>query len=147
MTLLISQRKEIFFIYVEDMDTAQAMLTLEAFCKINIVNADKAFAEVGELKDRMDALNKEIVNPQIGLSTGYQIGSAYFWTALFLHYMLIKVFCPNIFDLKHDMSKDAAFDFLLYLFPHHFNEAMSQGVFSSLRLFEVSHLRHFSAIS
>lgn len=54
----------------------------------------------------------------------------------FLHYMLIKVFCPNIFDLKHDTSKDAAFDFLLYLFPHYFNEAMKQGVFKMYRTFE-----------
>ncbi|WP_418495766.1 McrC family protein [Coprobacter sp.] len=54
----------------------------------------------------------------------------------FLHYMLIKVFCPNIFDLKHETSKDAAFDFLLYLFPHYFNEAMKQGLFKMYRNFE-----------
>lgn len=54
----------------------------------------------------------------------------------FLHYMLIKVFCPNIFDLKHDTSKDAAFDFLLYLFPRYFNEAMKQGVFKMYRTLE-----------
>ena len=54
----------------------------------------------------------------------------------FLHYMLIKVFCPNIFDLKHDTSKDAAFDFLLYLFPRYFNEAMKQGVLKMYRTLE-----------
>lgn len=54
----------------------------------------------------------------------------------FLHYMLIKVFCPNIFDLKHDTCKDSAFDFLLYLFPHYFNEAMKQGIFKMYRTFE-----------
>lgn len=54
----------------------------------------------------------------------------------FLHYMLIKVFSPNIFDLKHDTSKDAAFDFLLYLFPRYFNEAMKQGVFKMYRTLE-----------
>lgn len=54
----------------------------------------------------------------------------------FLHYMLIKVFCPNIFNLEHETSKDAAFDFLLYLFPHYFNEAMRQGLFKMYRYFE-----------
>lgn len=54
----------------------------------------------------------------------------------FLQYMLIKVFCPNILDLRHDTSKDTAFDFLLYLFPHYFNEAMKQGLFKMYRTFE-----------
>lgn len=57
---------------------SQSMLTLEAFRKVNDVNADKAYAEVDELKKRMNALNAEIISPQIGLSTDYQIGAAYF---------------------------------------------------------------------
>lgn len=59
-------------------EESQSMLTLEAFRKVNNVNADKAYAEVDELKKRMNALNEEIISTQIGLSTDYQIGAAYF---------------------------------------------------------------------
>ena len=71
-------------------------------------------------------------NTQVSITSRFASGKEYY----FLHYMLIKVFCPNIFDLKHDTSKDSAFDFLLYLFPHYFNEAMKQGVFKMYRTFE-----------
>ena len=57
-------------------EESQSMLTLEAFRKVNDVNVDKD--EVDELKKRMNALNAEIISPQIGLSTDYQIGAAYF---------------------------------------------------------------------
>lgn len=59
-------------------EESQSMLTLEAFRKVNAENADKAYAEVDELKKRMNALNAEIISSQIGLSTDYQIGAAYF---------------------------------------------------------------------
>ena len=71
-------------------------------------------------------------NTQVSITSRFASGKEDY----FLHYMLIKVFCPNIFDLKHDTSKDADFDFLLYLFPHYFNEAMKQGVFKMYRTFE-----------
>ncbi len=71
-------------------------------------------------------------NTQVSITSRFASGKEDY----FLHYMLIKVFCPNIFDLKHDTSKDAVFDFLLYLFPHYFNEAMKQGVFKMYRTFE-----------
>lgn len=71
-------------------------------------------------------------NTQVSITSRFASGKEDY----FLHYMLIKVFCPNIFDLKHDTSKDSAFDFLLYLFPHYFNEAMKQGVFMMYRTFE-----------
>ncbi len=53
----------------------------------------------------------------------------------FLHYMLLKVFCPNVFKFKHESSSDSVFDFLLYLFPNFFNEAMRQGLFKEYRRF------------
>lgn len=71
-------------------------------------------------------------NTQVSITSRFASGKEDY----FLHYMLIKVFCPNIFDLRHNTSKDAAFDFLLYLFPHYFNEAMKQGVFKMYRTFE-----------
>ena len=47
----------------------------------------------------------------------------------FLHYMLCKVFQINLFNLDYSISKDAVFDFLLYLFPHYLKKAMQQGLF------------------
>ena len=47
----------------------------------------------------------------------------------FLHYMLQKVFCINVFDLKHETSGEDVFDFMLYLFPCYLKKAMRQGLF------------------
>lgn len=47
----------------------------------------------------------------------------------FLHYMLCKVFRINLFNLQYGLTKDPAFDFLLYLFPHYLKKAMRQGLF------------------
>lgn len=47
----------------------------------------------------------------------------------FLHYMLQKVFCINMFDLKHSYSQESIFDFLLYLFPYYLKKALRQGLF------------------
>lgn len=51
----------------------------------------------------------------------------------FLHYMLMRVFCPNVFRLNHESTSESVFDFLLYMFPHFFNAAMRQGVFKEYR--------------
>lgn len=47
----------------------------------------------------------------------------------FLHYMLQKVFCINLFDLKHSQKQASLFDFLLYLFPYFLKKALSQGLY------------------
>ncbi|PJG83562.1 McrC family protein [Caviibacterium pharyngocola] len=47
----------------------------------------------------------------------------------FLHYMLQKVFCINMLDLKFDSNKENIFDFLLYLFPAMLIKALKQGLF------------------
>lgn len=49
----------------------------------------------------------------------------------FLHYMLQKVLCLNIFDLQHSTDKDDSFDFLIYMFTHFFQKAIRQGIFKS----------------
>ncbi|WP_261862441.1 hypothetical protein [Psychrobacter sp. JCM 18900] len=36
----------------------------------------------------------------------------------FLHYMLQKVLCINLFDLKHSRNQTNLFDYLVYLFPY-----------------------------
>lgn len=54
----------------------------------------------------------------------------------FLHYMLQKVFCVNLFDLKHSINENPVFDFLLYLFPYYLKKAVAQGLFKKYRKFE-----------
>lgn len=49
----------------------------------------------------------------------------------FLHYMLQKVLCLNIFDLQHSTNKDNSFDFLIYMFLDLFQKAIRQGIFKS----------------
>ena len=53
----------------------------------------------------------------------------------FLHYMLQKVFCINLFDIKHTTNQEQIFDFLLYLFPYFLKKALAQGVFKKYRRF------------
>ena len=47
----------------------------------------------------------------------------------FLHYMLQKVLCFNLFDLKYSRSQTNVFDFLVYLFPYFLKKALSQGLY------------------
>ena len=47
----------------------------------------------------------------------------------FLHYMLQKVLCVNLFDLKHSRNQTDLFDFLVYLFPYFLKKALSQGLY------------------
>lgn len=49
----------------------------------------------------------------------------------FIHYMLQKVLCFNIFDLQHSSDKDNSFDFLIYMFIHFFRKAIRQGIYKS----------------
>lgn len=59
-------------------EQSMSMLTLEAFQNISPQNADAAFENVQELKDRMESLNAAILAPELELSADYQIGAAYF---------------------------------------------------------------------
>lgn len=54
----------------------------------------------------------------------------------FLHYMLMKVFSINLFDLKHSNSNDSVFDFLLFLFPYYLKKAVRQGLFKKYKKME-----------
>lgn len=54
----------------------------------------------------------------------------------FLHYMLQKVFCINLFDIKHTTNQEPVFDFLLYLFPHFLKKAFAQGLFKKYRKYK-----------
>ena len=47
----------------------------------------------------------------------------------FLQYMLKKVLSLNLFDMKHSTTDECVLDFLLYLFPHYLNDALSQGLY------------------
>ena len=59
----------------------------------------------------------------------------------FLHYILQKVFCPHLLDLKHSYDELTIFDFLMYLFPYYFNKALSQGLFRKYRSIECNDSR------
>ncbi len=54
----------------------------------------------------------------------------------FLHYMLQRVFAINLFDIKHTLSRQPIFDFLLYLFPFFLKKALRQGIYKKYRRFE-----------
>lgn len=49
----------------------------------------------------------------------------------FLHYLLMRVFNINLFDLKHTTASDAVFDFLMYMFPHFLKKALRQGLYKN----------------
>lgn len=47
----------------------------------------------------------------------------------FLHYMLQKVLCLNVFNLDFQSDRENIFDFLIYLFPGFLKEALRQGTY------------------
>lgn len=47
----------------------------------------------------------------------------------FLHYMLQKVLCLNVFKLDFQSDRENIFDFLIYLFPGFLKEALRQGTY------------------
>ncbi len=47
----------------------------------------------------------------------------------FLHFMLQKVFCINMFRFDQTNDKPNMWDFLLYLFPYYLKLALNQGLF------------------
>ena len=47
----------------------------------------------------------------------------------FLHYMLQKVLCLNVFNLDFQSDRENIFDFLIYLFPEFLKEALRQGIY------------------
>ena len=54
----------------------------------------------------------------------------------FLHYMLGKVFCGNLFSLNFNASSGSVFDLLCFIFPLVLKNAVRQGIFKTYRTFE-----------
>lgn len=54
----------------------------------------------------------------------------------FLHYMLGKVFCGNLFSLNFNASSGSVFDLLCFMFPLVLKNALRQGIFKTYRTFE-----------
>lgn len=54
----------------------------------------------------------------------------------FLHYMLGKVFCGNLFNLNFNASSGSVFDLLIFTFPLVLKNAFRQGIFKTYRTFE-----------
>ena len=53
----------------------------------------------------------------------------------FLHYLLQKVLCLNIFDLKYSAASFGEFDLLLYMFPALLKKACAQGLVRKYKTF------------
>lgn len=51
----------------------------------------------------------------------------------FLHYMLNRVLNIHIVNLTHGTANEQIFNFLLYLFPKHLNDALSQGIYKEYK--------------
>ena len=54
----------------------------------------------------------------------------------FLHYMLGKVFCENLFKLNHNASSGSVFELLCFMFPLVLKNAVRQGIFKTYRTFD-----------
>ena len=54
----------------------------------------------------------------------------------FLHYMLSKVFCVNLLNLKHGQKQGDLFDFLVFLFPYFLRSALRKGIVHSYVRYE-----------
>ncbi len=54
----------------------------------------------------------------------------------FLHYMMGKVFCGNLFNLNFNASSGSVFDLLCFMFPLVLKNALQQGIFKTYRTFE-----------
>ena len=54
----------------------------------------------------------------------------------FLNYLLAKVFSLNVADCLHSDANEKLFDYLVLLFPHYLNRALSKGVYRRYERFE-----------
>ena len=54
----------------------------------------------------------------------------------FLHYMLSKVFFPNVVDLPHSTGADGNLNLLLFAFPFLLNNALKQGLIKEYQTHE-----------
>ena len=62
----------------------------------------------------------------------------------FLHYMIQKVFLPNIVDLPHTTTNNNIFDFLPFLLPYYLKRALTQGLYKTYqKLANVSNITFF----
>ncbi|MCF8308929.1 MAG: McrC family protein [Bacteroidales bacterium] len=52
----------------------------------------------------------------------------------FLHYMLMRVFALNVFDLPTSPEDESIYDFLMYLFPYYLNKALAQGLYKEYKV-------------
>ena len=52
-----------------------------------------------------------------------------------IHYMLLRVFASNIFNLPHSIDNEEVFDFLMFLFPTMLRSALNQGFYREYRRF------------
>lgn len=107
------------FLQCEDETEKQSILSLQTFWKEN--KCTKVILETGNIAGFI-GVNELSVSIHSRFSQSEK-------EDFFLHYMLHKVLNINIVSLKHEKSEEQIFNFLLYLFPKHLNEALQQGIY------------------
>ncbi len=114
---------------------------------------DKSYGRIGELPifemcgcpENLSEVKIETGNLMGFIGTGYGSGAVQLEIAsrfsktkndFFLHYMLGKVFCGNLFNLNFNASSGSVFDLLCFMFPLVLKNALQQGIFKTYRTFE-----------
>lgn len=114
---------------------------------------DKSYGKIGELPifemcgcpENLSEVKIKTGNLMGFIGTGYGSGAVRLEIAsrfsksendFFLHYMLGKVFCENLFNLNYNASSGSVFDLLCFMFPLVLKNAVQQGFFKTYRTFE-----------
>lgn len=114
---------------------------------------DKSYGKIGELPifemcgchENLSDVKIETGNLMGFIGTGSSTGAVQLEIAsrfskskndFFLHYMLGKVFCGNLFSLNFNASSGSVFELLCFMFPLVLKNAVRQGIFKTYRTFE-----------
>ncbi len=73
---------------------------------------------------------------QMQITSRFVQGSGENENDFFLHYMLCKVYAPNLVNFPTDFSLDGTFEILSLLFSYYLRRAMKQGIFKKYQTFE-----------
>lgn len=110
------------FYQCEDEIGKQHLLSMQTYWKGN--QCSRAILDVGNVAGFF-SINGE----QITISSRFSEVK----DDLFLHYMLCRVLCMNVVDLWHKTTKDAVFNFLIYIFPKLLIDALAQGLYKEYK--------------
>lgn len=114
---------------------------------------DKSYGKIGELPifemcsccENLSEVKIKTGNLMGFIGTGFGSGAVQLEIAsrfskskndFFLHYMMGKVFCGNLFSLNFNASTGSVFELLCFMFPLVLKNALQQGIFKTYRTFE-----------